>query len=635
MLWLSATVAYLKQLDDGLKQSLMDDCRANLRPGNIDVNIMTKVNRERYRRGVKLGPEMADALSALRGFVLSDGPGAVVFSAGMNPRLFSYAAEFESFLPDAAGHMSKKIILKVSDYRSALVINPQTAPNLVLKWAVELEGSVYATPVVEGDAVWIPDSKGYLYRLDAATGAIVWKQKVSDYVNRKHELIRATPFVTDTALIAGTQNNDLFKQVLDFDSEAYMLSIDKTTGDKIWAKAVDKTRAPRITQSAVVSGGRIYVGTASGDENLALDPLYKCCDHRGSMMSLDESTGEILHKEYTIPDIEGLSGGSIWGSTPVIDTARNSVYVTTGNNYSVPEDVEECLQACLTKSCTREEVVACWSRLGDNHIDSIMALDLETLQIKWHHQALPYDAFADPCFLKIDPINCPNPPGPDFDFGQGPTMFTVKSTGQQLVGAAQKSGMYWALDPDTGKVVWSTQVGPGGIQGGSEWGSAQDGERIYVAISNSDHADWEIRGESPLAGLVINRGFWSALDPATGEILWQTPEPEETLLPLKGPKAPVTVAGGVLFGGTTTKGDTDMFALDASTGEILWRFSTNGVTNAGPAVVDGVVYWGAVASHGDDEHDSNYATGKPLPSASGSFFAFCVSGTDGCPAAGG
>lgn len=108
-------------LDGDLKQSLMDACRSNLRPGNIDVNIMTKVNRERYRRGVKLGPEMADALSALRGFVLSEGPGAVVFSAGMNPRLFSYAAEFESFLPDAAGHMSKKIILKVSDYRSALV----------------------------------------------------------------------------------------------------------------------------------------------------------------------------------------------------------------------------------------------------------------------------------------------------------------------------------------------------------------------------------------------------------------------------------------------------------------------------------------------------------------------------------
>ena len=53
-----------------------------------------------------------------------------------------------------------------------------------------------------------------------------------------------------------------------------------------------------------------------------------------------------------------------------------------------------------------------------------------------------------------------------------------------IVGFGQKSGIYWALNPDNGNIVWSTPVGPGGSLGGIEWGTATDGKRIYVAISN-------------------------------------------------------------------------------------------------------------------------------------------------------
>ena len=55
-----------------------------------------------------------------------------------------------------------------------------------------------------------------------------------------------------------------------------------------------------------------------------------------------------------------------------------------------------------------------------------------------------------------------------------------------LVGAGQKSGQYWALDPDTGAVVWVTQAGPGGTAGGLQWGSAVDGKRVYTANANSN-----------------------------------------------------------------------------------------------------------------------------------------------------
>jgi hypothetical protein len=91
-------------------------------PGKIDVNIMTKVDKINYdKEGNELPREYSDALSALRGFANSRLEGSVVFSAGMNPALFSYAEQFSDFFPDQNGKIKKGIILKVSDYRSALI----------------------------------------------------------------------------------------------------------------------------------------------------------------------------------------------------------------------------------------------------------------------------------------------------------------------------------------------------------------------------------------------------------------------------------------------------------------------------------------------------------------------------------
>ncbi len=102
---------------DGLQARL----RRAILPGAIDVNIMTKVDRDRYRDGEPLAPRFSDALSSLRGFVRSGLRSSVVLSAGMNRRLFSHMAEFSDFYPDERGELRKRITLKVSDYRSALV----------------------------------------------------------------------------------------------------------------------------------------------------------------------------------------------------------------------------------------------------------------------------------------------------------------------------------------------------------------------------------------------------------------------------------------------------------------------------------------------------------------------------------
>ena len=104
------------------REKLQTQLRRCIAPGDIDVNIMTKVDKLNYDQdGTALPQEYSDALSALRGFANSNLNSSVVFSAGMNPRLYSYCENFEDFFPSDGRLPKKKIILKVSDYRSALI----------------------------------------------------------------------------------------------------------------------------------------------------------------------------------------------------------------------------------------------------------------------------------------------------------------------------------------------------------------------------------------------------------------------------------------------------------------------------------------------------------------------------------
>ena len=95
--------------------------KENLSMGSIDVNIMTKVDKDNYTKNDKLPTEFNDAHAALRGYAMSELNSSVILSAGMNPRLYSYLENFDDFFPDENGNIKKKIVLKVSDYRSALI----------------------------------------------------------------------------------------------------------------------------------------------------------------------------------------------------------------------------------------------------------------------------------------------------------------------------------------------------------------------------------------------------------------------------------------------------------------------------------------------------------------------------------
>ncbi len=450
-------------------------------------------------------------------------------------------------------------------------ISPETVGDLAVDWVLTTGGDVSATPAVDDTTVYVPDWAGNLYAVDRKTGAVVWQHTLTEYTGIPGDKARATPAIDGNVLVIGNQGP--------FGGGGKVLGIDKHTGELLWATQVESHFAAIITQSATIFDGVAYVGVASLEEALAaFVPDYPCCSFRGSLVALDVATGQILWKTYMAP--AGFSGNAIWGSSPAVDVKRGSVYIATGNNYSVPQSVLDCVGAAGDDT---DAQAACLAPYPDNHFDSVLALDMRTGAIKWATRALPFDAWTVQCIFGGGD-NCPEPSGPDYDFGQAPALFATRIDGKrvEVVGTGQKSGQYWALNPNSGQVIWQTLTGPGGTAGGLQWGSAVDGERVYTQNANSDAKSWTLPD-----GSTTDQGIWSGLDAATGEILWQTVPSEGG-----GASGPVTTANGVVFGCSLDPLG-HMYAMDAATGEILWSYASGGSCLSGASISNGTVFWGS------------------------------------------
>ena len=243
-----------------------------------------------------------------------------------------------------------------------------------------------------------------------------------------------------------------------------------------------------------------------------------------------------------------------------MDPARGLLYVGTGNNYTVPDGV-----------CEDPGQTDCTQPVADDYVDSILALRL-TRRL---------GGLGRPHPRRRPSGRVPQPIGPDYDFGAGRQPVHRARHRKQLLGIGQKNGVYWAVDPATGKVVWQTDVGPTADPGhGIEYGTATDGKRIYVAEGDTRHQPYTLGGSGPYAGQTDTAGSLAALDPATGKILWQTPDPNGS-----PDTAPVSVANGVVYADRTQPTGTSMYALDAATGAILWSFNSGGSVTGGAAIV--------------------------------------------------
>ena len=468
-------------------------------------------------------------------------------------------------------------------------IGAANVSGLKQEWVFTTGGDVSATPTVDGDAVYFPDWGGNLFAVERKNGRLIWSHQISEYNGVAGSISRVSPALDGDQVIIG----DILSSA-HVHNGANVISVDRKSGKRRWITQVDSHPAAIITGSPVVFDGVVYVGVSSTEETLATNPAYPCCTFRGSVVALDARSGAMLWQTFDVPDNGGqqggYSGGAIW-QPPAIDPKRGSLFIGTGNNYTAPAEVEACQNADPTANCAA----------ADDFFDTALALDLKTGRIKWSKKLQGSDTWTVACLLPTGPkANCPVPTSPDFDLGgSGPNLVG------SIVGIGQKSGIYWALNPDDGSIVWSAAVGPGSSLGGIEWGTATDGRRIYVAIGNKNMMPYTLVP----SGRQITWGSWSALDVDTGTILWQTADPTPGTMDL----ASVSVANGVLYAGSYSG---QMYALNTITGNILWGFASGGSVLDGPSIVDGTVYWG-----------SGY---RNIPPGTGNnkLYAFTVAGSD-------
>ena len=143
---------------------------------------------------------------------------------------------------------------------------------------------------------------------------------------------------------------------------------------------------------------------------------------------------------------------------------RSCFSFQTGNNYKVPQSVEDCERNRTISNRTKTEPDQCLDR--SDHQDSMLALNIDDGSIVWSANFQEYDVWTIPCQLGSRSPNCPAILGPDYDFGEAPMLLhldqshaTASGSEKCLVVAGQKSGVVWALDCDTGSTVWSTVRG--------------------------------------------------------------------------------------------------------------------------------------------------------------------------------
>jgi polyvinyl alcohol dehydrogenase (cytochrome) len=450
-------------------------------------------------------------------------------------------------------------------------------PKLKLKWAFGLPGDVqsWAGITLAGGRLFFGSIQGNVYSLDAKTGCVHWAFDAGAIVRTA---ISIGPL---GAPAGGTVRYGAFFG----DARGNAYALDAVTGALVWKVAAETYPSARLTGSPILHGGRLYVPVSSSEEGAGSLVDYECCKFRGSVVALDAATGRQIWKTYTIPDepkpvrknargvqLWGPSGAPVW-SSPVADPVRGALYVTTGNNYSDPPT---------------------------DTSDAFMAIDLDTGRILWTHQVHARDAYVSACRLE-DKTNCPEAKGPDFDFAASPILVSL-GNGRRALVAGHKSGNVYAVDPDReGARLWEARVGEGGSMGGVQWGSAADGDHVYVALSDLGRI---MLSYTQFTDADRTRGGGMfALRLRDGTRVWHTAPVPCDARPRCSPaqSGAVSAMPGVAFAGSL---DGHLRAYSTATGAVVWDYDTvrtyetvNGVParggsldGPGPVIGGGMVF---------------------------------------------
>jgi quinohemoprotein ethanol dehydrogenase len=507
-------------------------------------------------------------------------------------------------------------------------INTSNVKSLVPRWLFQhgvIDGvSNQTTPVIVDGVMYVTDSRGSVYAVNAADGHHLWTYDVTNllgggaregYVFRNRGVAYADGVVYTAA-------------------GSFLFALDARTGKPVQGFGhngqasvildVLKTRYPEVktaislgywfTTAPQVYRGVLYIGSTRSESHIP----------GGHVLAVDAKTGKVIWHFNTVPqderdrgwDIAGptwvggeRNGGGIW-ETPSIDPELGLVYVAVGNPFG---------------DSTK--------RAGINlFTDSILALSVSTGDLKWYFQQTHHDVW-------------------DYDSGGPPTLFDMQVRGQRVraVAEASKNGYLYILNRETGQPVhpikempvpteparpgeqpWPTQPIPHKANGqpmspaspvfpvdippealvtrkpvphftppgpNQIVAPGTGGGPNYSPISYSPQTRllYVAAIDSPQNSMRPAKGYFSAFDPATGELVWQK------IFEGYGQAGSVVTAGGVVFVGSGSNIAGYFYAYDAKTGDELWKFNTGSGIFSSPSVymVNGEQFV-AVASGGGD-----------------------------------
>lgn len=465
-------------------------------------------------------------------------------------------------------------------------LNPESVKRLEPAWGFPTgtTGQFSASPTIYGGVMYVTSSYNRLFALDAKTGALLWRY---DH-----------PLPADLRLCCGPANRgaaitgDL---VIMATLDAKLVALDRTTGELRWQADIAPYDAGySATSMPLIVGDKAFIGVGGGEFGI-----------RGFFDAYDTATGKLIWRHFNVPD-EGEPGAETWagdsyktGGAPgwvsgTYDPETDTLFWTTGNPS--PD----------------------WNgdlRAGDNlYSDSLLAIDPETGERKWHFQFTPHDVW-------------------DYDGNTHIFLIDTEIDGERVKAIAQpnRNGFFYVLNRETGEFLRATQyleqvswaegidadgrpivnpkampqeepterICPGALGGmNGAWTGAYNpntglvyAPAIEACVLFQKGVVAFVKGVPFMGGLPIQvdgmngtaYGHLSAIDVATGEIKWRYKADNPMMAGV------LSTEGGVVISG---RQDGVAIALDAATGEELWSYRVGGAIRSQPVayVLDGETY---------------------------------------------
>lgn len=406
---------------------------------------------------------------------------------------------------------------------TTLQITAENFGGMDVAWTINTDGPVSHRPLVVGDDVLFADWSGNAWSVDGETGEQNWKTKPAESVMTEWPWhgFTGTGAIGDGRYYIATVSGDAF-------------ALDAGTGETLWTASIAEDPHGGNVGDMLYWDGLLYIGLSSVEE-----PLSQMVDgfevnFRGAVKALDGETGELV---WELPlAVPPADGATVWSSF-AIDRPSNTLFFTTSNNYTVANEFS----------------------------DAMVAVDKDSGEIRWFDQVTNNDVWT-----------MAEPKGPDYAFGAGPQLFETEIRGEtvRLVGAGQKSGVFYVWDRATGERIWTTTVGYGHVGGGIHGEASVGEDRIIIWGNNA----------FPYANPEQHPMDIKAVDPATGDYLWVVPKAQPA----------VQISAGFLAGDVYFVGSLDgmVRAYDAQTGDKLWTSEAHGPVASSLWFENGMLFWG-------------------------------------------